>query len=122
LTLLIAKDGCLYAIKNRWFVNLLSFFMVKFIKNVVVCAVFASALVVIPFKSQAGVFQDIWNSIFGDNHHHHNSSTPPPVAGNHDPVNAVPLDNGMLFLAAAGLALGAKLLFDRRKRAGEIVQ
>jgi hypothetical protein len=97
--------------------------MVKFIKNVAVCAVFASALVVIPFKSQAGVFQDIWNSIFGDKHHHHNSpSAPPPAPGSHDPGNAVPLDNGMLFLAAAGLALGAKLLFDRRKIAGEIGQ
>lgn len=47
------------------------------------------------------------------------SAPPPPPSGNPScwPPPCIPIDNGMIFLIAAGALYGAKKIYDSRKKA-----
>ena len=62
----------------------------------------------VPVQSRAGVIGDLLNNLFGTDNTQ-NCQTPPPG-------NSVPLDGGVVFLMVAGLALGAKLIYDARAK------
>ena len=57
-----------------------------------------------PMQSHAGVIGDLLGLLGGDNTQNPNCP----------PGNSVPLDGGVVFLIVAGLALGAKLIYDAR--------
>jgi len=62
----------------------------------------------VPVQSRAGVIGDLLNNLFGTDNTQ-NCQTQPPG-------NSVPLDGGVVFLMVAGLALGAKLIYDARAK------
>jgi hypothetical protein len=79
----------------------------KAVKKLFVCFLVAAPLLMIPATSRAGIIGDILNGIFGNTD---KDKKPDPKPG-----NSVPLDGGMVILLAAGLGLGAKKIYDKRK-------
>jgi len=69
-------------------------------------------LIVMPFlfapkTSHAGILGDIWTWITGND----------PKKDTHPAGNSVPVNEGLIVLIIAGLALGAYMLYNRSKRA-----
>ena len=87
--------------------------MRKMLRTLVFGVVIATPLLLVPHQSKAGnIFQDIGKIIHDlldgkDNKH---KSTTPGTS------NSVPLNEGTVFLVIAGLGLGVKMIYDRRKQ------
>ncbi len=85
----------------------------KTVKRLIVCCLFAAPLTMIPAKSHAGIIGDLLKHLFGDdNDKRGQKHDPAPTPA---PSNSVPLDGGLSILLAAGLGLGAKKIYDKRK-------
>jgi|HubBroStandDraft_3_1064219.scaffolds.fasta_scaffold1399714_1 hypothetical protein len=106
-------------------------------RNLLIVVIGATALTAVPVKSHAGIIGDILRVVFnngngnGWGYGRNKDNTPPPppppsitTDGTNGAVggkgNSVPLGAGTIFLFAAGLGLGAKMLFDRRGTSGVI--
>jgi hypothetical protein len=106
-------------------------------RNLLIVVIGAAALTAVPIKSHAGIIGDILRVVFNNGNgngwgYGRNKDNPPPpppptVTTNYplEPTaggkgNSVPLGAGTIFLFAAGLGLGAKMLFDRRGTSGVI--
>lgn len=82
--------------------------MRKVFRTLVFGIVIATPLLLAPHKSQAGIIQDILTALFGKDDKKGTGTNCPPGT-------SVPLNEGQIFLIVAGLGLGAKILYDRRK-------
>ena len=78
--------------------------------------VIAAPLLLVPHQSKAGGLVDLLKELLGS------KDKNPDAPGNgwagtnpNKPTNSVPLDKGTVFLVVAGLGLGAKVLYDRRR-------
>jgi len=80
--------------------------MRKMFRTLVFGVVIATPLLLAPHKSQAGIIKDILGALFGSNKDKKPTTT----------TNSVPLNEGEILLIVAGLGLGAKMLYDRRKQ------
>jgi len=89
--------------------------MRKMFRTLVFGAVIATPLLLAPHQSQAGIIKDILEALFGkkDNNNQGNNNKPTTSSS----TNSVPLNEGEILLIIAGLGLGAKMLYDRRKLA-----
>ena len=85
--------------------------------------VIAAPLLLVPHQSKAGGLLDglgdLLKGLLGDKDKDKNPNAP----GNgwagtnpNKPTNSVPLNEGTVFLVVAGLGLGAKMLYDQRRR------
>lgn len=81
--------------------------MRKMIRTLVFGVVIAAPLILVPHQSKAGIITDILTAIFGKDK---DKDKDKPT------TNSVPLNEGQILLIVAGLGLGAKVLYDRRKR------
>lgn len=94
----------------------------KAVKRLIVCTMVAVPLMMVPAKSHAGSIGDILKHIFGND----NNDDKDKKDKKHDPDtpgNSVPLDGELWLLLAAGLGLGAKKIYDRKRtqvRAAEL--
>ena len=87
----------------------------KAVKKLIVCFLVAAPLVMVPATSKAGIIGDILNGLFGNGDKDKKPAPKPPS-------NSVPLDGGMAILLAAGLGLGAKKIYEKRKAALKAVE
>jgi len=72
--------------------------------------VIAAPLLLVPHQSKAGGLVDLINALLGADK---DKKPKDPTPGT--PTNSVPLDKGTVFLVVAGLGLGAKMIYDRRR-------
>jgi len=86
------------------------------IRTMVFGVVIAAPLLLVPHQSKAGGLVDLLKELLGS------KDKNPDAPGNgwagtnpNKPTNSVPLDKGTVFLVVAGLGLGAKVLYDRRR-------
>lgn len=94
----------------------------KMVKKFLVCLLFATPFLFVPKQSKAGIIGDIIHFIFGNdngqgnnrNNRGNDTKKDPPVAS-----NSVPLNGGLVILMAAGLGLGAKVIYDRKRSNGK---
>ena len=77
----------------------------KAVKRLFVVSFISIGLLAVPKQSHAGIIGDILKAIFGDK-----DKKNPPSSG-----NSVPLDGGITLLLAAGMGLGAKKLYEKKK-------
>ncbi len=82
-------------------------FMRKMIRTMVFGVVIAAPLLLVPHQSKAGGLLDFIKEIIGGD------KDKKPKTGT--PTNSVPLDKGTVFLVVAGLGLGVKMIYDRRR-------
>ena len=85
--------------------------MRKMFRTLVFGVVIATPLLLAPHQSKAGIIGDLLTTLFGSN------KDKKPPQPNCSTGNTVPLNEGQIFLIVAGLGLGAKMLYDRRKNA-----
>ena len=78
----------------------------KLAKKFVMGALIVAPLIFVPATSRAGILQDILNLIKGDK----------KEKKDHKQGNSVPVDGGLMFLMAAGLGLGGKMIYDHNKK------
>ncbi len=90
--------------------------MRKMLRTLVFGVVIAAPLLLVPHQSKANGFLDglenIIKSIFDGDRKKHTSGAP----GTTTSGNSVPLNEGQVFLIIAGLGLGAKMIYDNRKK------
>jgi hypothetical protein len=97
--------------------------MRKMFRTLVFGVVIATPLLLVPHQSQAGIIKDILNTLFGKNNNgqgpnnNNRDNDNNNRGGNKSAANSVPLNEGQILLIIAGLGLGAKMLYDRRKLA-----
>lgn len=89
-------------------------------RTLVFGVVIATPLLLVPHQSQAGIIKDILEALFGKNNNNqgNNNNNKPSTSSS---TNSVPLNEGEIFLLIAGLGLGAKMLYDRRKHTAKSV-
>ena len=83
----------------------------KILKKFFLGAMIAAPLLLAPAKSHAGPISDLLNELFGNDK---KPSQNPPGAPT--PGNSVPIDGGLVVLLAAGLGLGAKIIYDNKAK------
>lgn len=79
----------------------------KAVKRLFVVSLISVGLLAVPKQSHAGIIGDILKEIFGGGD---KDKKNPPSTG-----NSVPLDGGITLLLAAGMGLGAKKLYEKKK-------
>ena len=84
----------------------------KMVKKFLVCLLFAAPVLFVPKQSKAG--EDNGNNKDNGNHYGENKN-------NASSPTSVPLDGGLIILMAAGLGLGAKLIYDVKRSNGKQV-
>jgi len=78
--------------------------------------VIAAPLLLVPHQSKAGGLVDLLKELLGSKDKNPNAPGNGWAGTNpNKPTNSVPLDKGTVFLVVAGLGLGAKVLYDRRR-------
>jgi len=91
--------------------------MRKMIRTMVFGVVIAAPLLLVPHQSKAGGILgglgDFLKELLGGKDK--NPNAPGNGWAGTKPTNSVPLDGGTVFLVVAGLGLGAKVLYDRRR-------
>jgi hypothetical protein len=99
----------------------------KTVRKVVAVMLFVAPMFV-PVRSKAGGFSDFLQSLFRDEQQHRQNldnrhddwQRPPDPRAQAAPGgsgNSVPLDGGLVFLLAAGLVLGAGMVYSQRRGA-----
>lgn len=81
----------------------------------------ASSLLMVPSQSKAG---GLWDWLFGGDgdqkEHHHDRDKDKDHDGGKDcgggQHNSAPIDSGLSILLVVGLGLGAKMLYDNKKK------
>jgi hypothetical protein len=104
----------------------------KTVRKVVAVMLFVAPMFV-PVRSKAEGFSDFLRSLFRDEQQHRDNldnrrdlwQRPDPRDPRAQPTsggagNSVPLDGGMVFLLAAGLVLGAGMVYSRNRRVVEV--
>ena len=88
--------------------------MRKMFRTLVFGVVIATPLLLAPHQSKAGGLLDGLGNLLQDllGGKDKKPTTNPPGT----PSNSVPLNEGTVFLVIAGLGLGAKMIYDRRKQ------
>ena|SRR6186713_1507192 len=90
--------------------------MRKMIRTMVFGVVIAAPLLLVPHQSKAGGLVDLLKELLGSKDKNPNAPGNGWAGTNpNKPTNSVPLDKGTVFLVVAGLGLGAKVLYDRRR-------
>ncbi|MBN9385211.1 MAG: hypothetical protein J0H74_30925 [Chitinophagaceae bacterium] len=95
--------------------------MRKMFRTLVFGVVLATPLLLAPHQSQAGIIQDILTALFGKNDNKQGQNNNNQGGNNCSPGTSVPLNEGQVLLIIAGLGLGAKMLYNRRKLATKSV-
>jgi len=86
------------------------------IRTMVFGVVIAAPLLLVPHQSKAGGLVDLLKELLGSKDKNPNAPGNGWAGTNpNKPTNSVPLDKGTVFLVVAGLGLGAKVLYDRRR-------
>jgi hypothetical protein len=107
----------------------------KMFKKVLFGAMIAAPLLMAPATTKAGPIGDLLKEIFGglgknqngqgQNHNgqgqngqgqHGQGQNNPGAPGTAAPGNSVPINGGLVMLLAAGLGLGAKVIYDNKLR------
>ena len=83
------------------------------IKKFLVCVLIATPFLLVPNQSKAQ--DDNGNGKDKGNHYGENKHDPPTSAA----PTSVPVNGGLIILMAAGLGLGAKVIFDAKRSNGE---
>ena len=84
--------------------------------------VIAAPLLLVPHQSKAGGLVDLLKELLGSKDKNPNAPGNGWAGTNpNKPTNSVPLDKGTVFLVVAGLGLGAKMIYDRRRQAEKSV-
>lgn len=102
----------------------------KTVRKVVAVMLFVAPMFV-PVRSNAEGFSDFLRSLFHDEQQHRQNldnrhdgwQRPPDPRAPSAPGgagNSVPLDGGLVFLLAAGLVLGAGMVYSRNRREAEV--
>jgi hypothetical protein len=68
----------------------------------------------LPTRSKAGGLDDFFHWLFGNDKKNHKREQSAPTSAK---GNSVPINGGLVVLFAAGLALGAKVIYDKKKQA-----
>jgi len=95
--------------------------MRKMIRTMVFGVVIAAPLLLVPHQSKAGGILgglgDFLKELLGDSKDKNPNAPGNGWAGTNPnkPTNSVPLDKGTVFLVVAGLGLGVKMIYDRRR-------
>jgi len=83
------------------------------LKKVFVLLLLIAPLLAVPKQSKAGIIGDVITAIFGGDK---DKKTPPaPGSG-----NTVPFNGGLVILVIAGAGLGAKMIYDRKRKIKEV--
>jgi hypothetical protein len=84
----------------------------KIFKKFFLGAMIAAPLLLAPAKSHAGPISDLLKELFGDDKKDKKNDPNTPTT----PGNSVPIDGGLVVLLAAGLGLGAKIIYDNKAK------
>ena len=88
------------------------------LKKVFVILLLISPLLAVPKQSKAGIIGDLISAIFGsdkDKSDKDKKTPPAPSSG-----NTVPFNGGLVILVIAGAGLGAKMIYDRKRKVKEV--
>ena len=83
------------------------------VKKIFLCLLISFPLLM-PVKTRAGGLVDFLEGLFGKKEKESKPPTPAPTSS-----TSVPINGGMFLLMAGGLALGAKMLYDRKAKTDE---
>jgi hypothetical protein len=93
--------------------------MRKMLRTLVFGIVIATPLLLAPHQSKAGnLIGDLLKDLFGNNNNQGQNNNNQGNQGNPNCATnpSVPLNEGTVFLLIAGLGLGVKMIYDRRKQ------
>ena len=79
----------------------------KLMKKALMALLIITPFLFAPKTSHAGIIGDIWSWITGTD----NTKKDPPPAG-----NSVPVNEGLVVLVVAGLALGVYMIYSRSRK------